>query len=135
MKSINVNEEEYELHDWSRVDELNQQMHEIDKQDQGAKQQVTECRNLSIEVLKEEHQGSSEVFVEENEPDPVFVGTKTPELKVNSSQMLDLDLEVQVFAWPEKAIALKKSVSDCALPTFPDGEAETDASPQKPIQD
>lgn len=31
MKSINVNEEEHELHNWSRVDELNQQMHEIHK--------------------------------------------------------------------------------------------------------
>lgn len=76
---------------------------------------MNECRNLGIEVLKEEHQGCSEVFVEENEADPVFVGTKTPELKVNraiSSQMLDLDLEVQVFAWPEKAIALKNFVRE-----------------------
>ncbi|KAJ8477823.1 hypothetical protein OPV22_021550 [Ensete ventricosum] len=94
--------------------ELNQQMHEIDKQDQGAKKQ-NECCNLGIEVLKEEHQDSSEVFVEENKADPVFVGTETPELEVNrgiSSQMLDFDPEVQVFAWSEKAVASKNFVRE-----------------------
>ncbi|RZR94841.1 hypothetical protein BHM03_00023606 [Ensete ventricosum] len=115
IKSVNVSEEGAELQGEVLRDGLNQHVYETEKHDQSTQHQVHESRNLDTEDLKEVRHGSEEVFVEEQETDPVFDGTETPELEPNrefSSQTLDLDPDVQVNAWPEKAVALKNFVKE-----------------------
>ncbi|CAL9751534.1 unnamed protein product [Musa acuminata subsp. burmannicoides] len=115
IKSVNVSEEGAELQGENLRDGLNQHKYETEKHDQSTEDQVHESRNLDIKDLKEVKHGSEEVFVEEKETDPVFDGTETPELEANlefSSQTFDLDPDVQVNAWPEKAVALKNFVKE-----------------------
>ncbi|XP_042417627.1 uncharacterized protein LOC122006260 isoform X1 [Zingiber officinale] len=108
MESININEEDH--------NELNKQKHEAKNLDQVLKQQEKASTVLDGQNLTEVNQLSEGVTVEEKDADPVFDGTEAPELETDkafSSQNMDpADPEVQVYAWPEKAVALRNFVRE-----------------------
>ncbi|XP_038973148.1 uncharacterized protein LOC103723548 [Phoenix dactylifera] len=93
---------------------LKQQVQQSESQAEGLKSQVHESINLDSQDSKVAYQSTEEVLAEE-EADPVFDGTETPELEATrslSGQSLELDPEAQGRVWPEKAVALKNFVKE-----------------------
>ncbi|XP_077224390.1 electron carrier/ protein disulfide oxidoreductase [Tasmannia lanceolata] len=96
MKSLNITEENPDVH------------HE------------KEQKNMNIQIVESEGQEErkqtiEEILGEEQEAEPVFDGTETPDMEAirNSyDHSLDLDPETQTNAWPEKAVALKNFVKE-----------------------
>ncbi|KAJ0975123.1 hypothetical protein J5N97_017088 [Dioscorea zingiberensis] len=109
LDSLNVDKDKSELHN----------------DEEGLNCQVRETRILESENVQDKEQILEEALTEEKETDPVFDGTEEdPELEAtqrSSNQSFEYDTEVQAFAWPEKAVALKnfvKEKSTVAVSTF-----------------
>ncbi|KAK9270492.1 hypothetical protein L1049_026072 [Liquidambar formosana] len=101
MKSVNISEDNPTLDSDKGRDDLNDKMGES-------------CK-LKSETQEETNQTAEEIIGEENRAEPVFDGTEVPGMEANrstSTRSLDLEPETQVYAWPEKAVALTNLVRE-----------------------
>ncbi|XP_039114130.1 uncharacterized protein LOC120249621 [Dioscorea cayenensis subsp. rotundata] len=102
MDSLNVKDDNTKLH--------NEQGEGLDSQ------VLSEVRALGSEKVRDKEQILDEDLPEEKEADPVFDGTEeVSEMdgrQRSSNEPYGYETEVQAFAWPEKAVALKNFVKE-----------------------
>lgn len=88
---------------------------ENNKGQEDSKDKMNESCQLEPETHDETNKVAKESFGEEEAAEPVFDGTEVPGMEANrstSTRSLDLAPETQVYAWPEKAVALTNFVKE-----------------------